>query len=167
MASAAVLEAGPVRQRRTKPAKAQLEVVAYDRASDAHQLRVGGLGWAEIAQRVGYLDGRIASMAVNAFLQKTAVEQGQDHRRQALELELARMDALQAAYWPLAMAGDLAAATFVLRVSAHRSLILGLDRAQDDLADVHRTVDVIGGTSDDYIGALMAVVEDRASDSAR
>lgn len=31
-------------------------------------------------------------MAVNAYLQKEAVEQSHDHRQQALELELARLD---------------------------------------------------------------------------
>jgi hypothetical protein len=47
-------------------------VVIPDRTYDAHQLRLAGLDLPEIAQRLGYLDGRIAAMAVTAFLQKTA-----------------------------------------------------------------------------------------------
>lgn len=80
-----------------------VDVIARDRAYEAHKLRVAGADWAEVAARTGYADGRVASLAVTAFLQKTAVEQGPDHRRDVLRQELDRLDALQFAYWPAAV----------------------------------------------------------------
>jgi hypothetical protein len=65
-----------------------------------------------------------AAMAVTAFLQKTAAEQSHDHRRHALHLELARLDQLQATYYPAALAGDLAAAAFVLKIMLRRWAII-------------------------------------------
>ncbi len=48
--------------------------------------------------------------AVFAWLQKVAIEQAPDHRRAALQLELDRLDRLQAAFWAMALAGDYHAA---------------------------------------------------------
>ncbi len=115
------------------------------------------MDWPEIAQRVGYLDGRIAALAVTAWLQKVAVEQAPDHRRETLHLELRRLDALQAGFWEAAMAGDLAAATFVLKVIHRRCTILGFYRVEDDLSGNPRTI-VIGGSEADYIAGLKAAV---------
>ena len=95
MGDAAVLDAEPARRRRSRRTTPRVEVIAHDRAYDAHQLRLAGFDWPEIAQRVGYLDGRIASMSVTAFLQKIATEQSRDHRRAGAALELARLDQLQ------------------------------------------------------------------------
>src|SRR4051812_6748703 len=97
MATAAV-----ARRRRAEP-----EVRESSRAHDAHQLRLAGLDWATIAQRVGYADGGVASAAVTAYMQSLDVEAGPDARRRALDLELQRLDQLQAAYWPAALNGDL------------------------------------------------------------
>ena len=119
-------------------------------------MHLSGLGRAEIAARTGYLDGRIAAMAVNAYLQKIATEQAPDHRRQTLDLELARLDALQAAYWPAAIAGDLVAASFVLKLISRRCAILGFDRAEDDLSGTAGTL-VIGGDTEEYVAGLKAL----------
>jgi hypothetical protein len=43
-------------------------------------------------------------------------------------LEIARLDALQAAVWDNALAGDTAAVTGVLRIIEQRSKLLGLGR---------------------------------------
>ena len=42
--------------------------------------------------------------------------------------QLERLDAVQAAYWDAMIAGDVAAATIVLKVIAERIRVLGLDR---------------------------------------
>ncbi len=98
MGSAAVRTAEPVRLRPAQRTD-DIKVHAQDRAYTAHQLQLGGVDWTEIAQRTGYLDGRIASMAVTAWLQKIAVEQAPGQRRTALQLELDRLDRMQAAFW--------------------------------------------------------------------
>jgi hypothetical protein len=162
MGSAAIMDAGPARRRRSNGNGDDVEVIVHDRAYDAHQLRLTGLDWPEIAGRVGYLDGRIASMAVTAFLQKTAAEQAHDHRRQALHLELARLDQLQSAFYPAAMAGDIAAANVVLKVINRRCSVMGFDKVDDDLTGTARTI-VVGGNSEEYIASLKSLIGDSDS----
>ncbi len=166
MDNVAVLRTEPARRRRVERARPQVEVIAHDRAYEAHQLWLGGLDWTEIVTQTGYLNGRIASMAVNAYLQKAAVEQAPDRRGQGLDLELARLDALQAAYWPAAMAGDLLAAAFILKIVDRRCLILGLDRVEIETTATEHTVAIVRGTSEQYIGALQAVVAGQVMDVA-
>lgn len=84
-----------------------VDVVARGRAEQAHRLHLSGMPWEDIATEVGYASGRVAAMSVTAWLEKVAVEQGPEHRRQALQLELDRLDALQAAFWSAAMQQDL------------------------------------------------------------
>ena len=131
---------------------------AHDRAEEAHRLRLAGLAWPEVAERVGYLDGRVAATAVNAYLQKVALEQAPDQRRRALQLELGRLDQIQAAFYPAAIAGDIAAANFVLKVITRRCAILGFDKPDSDVTDPPRTI-VIAGTPAAYVAKLKAVVE--------
>jgi hypothetical protein len=165
--NAALANTEPVSRPRSRRAKTGVEVLAHDRAYDAHQLRLAGLDWSEIAQRVGYLDGRIASMAVTAFLQKVATEQSHDHRRQALELELARLDQLQSAFYPAAMAGDIAAVNVVLKIIDCRCAIMGFDKIDDEVTGTARSI-VISGTSEEYIAGLKALVgEDGSRGAAR
>jgi hypothetical protein len=140
-------------ERRRRP----VSVLAHDRAYDAHQLHLTGLDWTTIATRTGYASGRVAALGVDAYLQKIAVELAPEHRRQALQLELDRVDALQAAYWGMALAGDYHAAEVVLKVIARRCKILGFDKPDEKDAPVARTV-VVGGTSEEYIAALQALI---------
>jgi hypothetical protein len=142
-----------------------VRVVAHDRAYDAHQLRLAGADWAEVATRVGYADGRVASLAVTAYLQKIAVELAPDHRRDALQRELDRLDMLQFAYWQAALSGDDKAANIVLKVIDRRCTLFGLDRPDDVLAVAPRTI-VISGNTEEYVAGLKAMVEhrDRSAD---
>ena len=41
-----------------------VDVIARDRAYEAHQLLVAGADWTDVAARTGYADGRVASLAV-------------------------------------------------------------------------------------------------------
>jgi hypothetical protein len=136
---------------------ARLQVVAHDRAGDAHRLRLAGVDWEVIAGQVGYASGRVASLAVDAYLQRIAVEQAPEWRRQTLQLELARMDALQAAFWDDALQGDRHAAEVVLKVIARRCKVMGYDKADESLAPAARTV-VVGGTSEEYINTLQSLI---------
>jgi hypothetical protein len=74
------------------------------------------------------------------FREKVAIELTPEHRRQALQLELDRLDALQAAFWTSAIVGDRHAAKVVLNVIARGSKVLGFDKARRDdrPAPVHR-----------------------------
>jgi hypothetical protein len=150
----------PRASRRVRPS---VEVIAHDRAHDAHQLHLGGLDWSEIAARTGYADRRLARLAVNAYLQKVALERGPEHRRDALQTELDRLDVLQAAVWDRAVTGEPQAIGLALKIIARRCSVLGLDHP--DISSMSRPVSiVIGGTSDEYIAGLKAITADSHAD---
>lgn len=86
-------------------------------------LRVQGKTLQEIADAEGYADRSGPHRAIQSLLGRVEAEKVSELR----ELESARLDALQAAHWPAAVSGDVKAADFVLRVSARRSKLLGLD----------------------------------------
>ncbi|WP_375504796.1 hypothetical protein [uncultured Jatrophihabitans sp.] len=130
-----------------------VEVLARDRAEQAHCLHLSGLPWTDTARETGYASGRVAALAVTAWLERVAVEQGPEHRRQALQLELDRLDALQAAFWPAALERDRHAADVVLKVIARRSKILGFEKSDESLLPAPRTV-LVGGTTEEYVGTL-------------
>jgi hypothetical protein len=137
-----------------------VHLIARDRAYQARRLRLGGADWGGVAARTGYAEGRVAALAVTAFLQKTAVEQGPDHRREVLRQELDRLDALQFGYWPAAVNGDHNAANIVLKCIARRCTVLGFDRADDPIATPVPSL-VIGGTTEEYVNGFKAIVEGR------
>jgi len=62
--------------------------------------------------------------AVQDFLNSRIAEKVEEYR----ELELARLDALQAARWPQAVAGSVRPADLVLRVIDRRIKLLSLDQ---------------------------------------
>ena len=86
------------------------------------ELRHEGYVWREIATMV---DMSIAGVvkAYKRALTRHPVAAVEEHR----ELELDRLDNLQRTYWQPAVAGNLRAADFVLRVIDKRAKLLGLD----------------------------------------
>ncbi len=157
MGSAAVRTAEPVRLRPAQRTDDDIEVHAQDRAYTAHQLRLGGVDWTEIAERTGYLDGRIASMAVTAWLQKIAIEQAPGQRRGALQLELDRLDQIQAAFWDLTLAGDYHAAEVVLKIVGRRCTIMGFDPPGDTDLTPPRTV-LVTGSGEQHVATLQSLI---------
>ena len=97
------------------------------------------MAWAEVARSVGYVSGQVAQMAVTAYLQKAAIERTPEQRQLALQLELDRLDALQAALWDRAGNGDLRAAMVILQISDRRVRLERLDRVADERANVQDT----------------------------
>jgi hypothetical protein len=86
------------------------------------ELRHEGYVWREIATMV---DMSIAGVvkAYKRALTRHPIAAIEEHR----ELELDRLDNLQRTYWQPAVAGNLRAADFVLRVIDKRAKLLGLD----------------------------------------
>lgn len=90
----------------------------------ALELRLAGRPYREIADCLGYTSVSGAFAAVEKALHEHAAVPADD----LLYLELARLDALLAAYWPRATADhDLQAATFVVNVIHRRAKLLGLE----------------------------------------
>ena len=135
----------------------KVEVVAHDSAADAHRLHLAGQGWAEIATRTGYADAKLCAMAVRAYLQRAAVRRGEERRKEDLQLELDRLDALQAAHWERALAGDAKSTAAVLRIIDMRCKLNGFDGSADVIS-APRTI-VIDGTPEEYVAQLKAVIE--------
>lgn len=72
-------------------------------------------------------------------------------RNDLLTLEVSRLDDLQRAVWPAAMAGDTRAVETALKVISQRSKLLSLEQAQ--VENINQTV-VIDADSKTYIEAL-------------
>ena len=89
------------------------------------ELALAGHSFDEIALEVGYANRGTAWRAVQDSLNSRIAEAVTEYR----ELELARLDALQAAHWPQAIAGSVRSADLVLRVIDRRMKLLGLDQS--------------------------------------
>ncbi|MGW9410283.1 hypothetical protein [Streptomyces diastaticus] len=104
--------------------KAQRATAAKKRAQ-ATALRVAGVDWATIAERVGYASPGAACTAVSEALKANLREQ-RDNVDELRALTVARYDRLQAAFWPLAIQEkDKKAADVVLRCLAGRADVEG------------------------------------------
>ena len=103
---------------------------------------------------VGYQNRGTAWRAVHDSLNSRIAEAVTEYR----ELELARLDALQAAHWPQAVAGSVRSADLVLRVIDRRMKLLGLDRPR--MEDDRPRYLVVSAPDDDeagYIRQLQAI----------
>lgn len=132
--------------------------VDFDRAFEAHKLRMAGYPWKVVAEQVGYANDQTAIVEVRAYLQRAALEMDDQRRAEALAMELDRLDTLQAAVWPAALGGDVKAVDSALRVMSLRAKLLGFDGNQERATTVHKTL-VVAGTSEQYVQALKAISE--------
>lgn len=105
------------------------EVVTAERRKAAVELRMQGLRWHEIADRLGYADRAAAYTDVRRALEKAVADLSfplEAHR----QLELDRLDAMQNALWPKILDGDPRAVDSALRLMDRRAKLLGLDAPQ-------------------------------------
>lgn len=131
----------------------------------AHELRLSGKTWKEIAEQTGYSSPVLAAAAVATYLQRTALEQSETARREQLQLELDRLDAVQFSWWAAALTGDEKAANVVLKVMAQRARLLGLED-HDKMATTTRTV-IITGTPAEQVAQLRATVQSEIDKDGR
>ncbi len=109
------------RARPTSPSRAQPPLAAWRKAK-AVELAVEGHTYDTIAEQVGFANRGTAHRVVRKALDEQVAENVQQLR----ETELARLDALQAALWPAAMAGHLDAAQQVADIIDKQARLLGL-----------------------------------------
>jgi predicted metal-dependent HD superfamily phosphohydrolase len=83
----------------------------------AVELLAAGHNYDEIAQAVGYTNRGSAHRAVSKALAEREIEGLDD-----------RLDALHAAFWHQAMAGDIDAAKILLAISGQRRRLYGIDK---------------------------------------
>lgn len=92
------------------------------REARAVELLMAGRDYDQIAAELGYSSRSGAWRAVQRALRKRREEVAGEY----LDLELDRLDALQAALWDAAMAGDPKAVDAILKISDRRCELLGL-----------------------------------------
>lgn len=125
-------------------------ITRIERRIQALHLRRAGVSQRDIAAQLK-VSLRTIQRDLEAALADLAAEQRQG--AEALRtLEAERLDALQVAYWPKAMAGDLPAAQLVLRILERRARLFGLD-AQPDVALPANTVIILRWSNGDIIDA--------------
>lgn len=144
--------------------KAKMAQVAKRRA-DAIRLRLAGMDYDTIADRLGYSSRGAASKdiyrAFDAFRaeEEAAVETWR-------EIEAQRLDRLQAAAWPAAAKGDLKAIETVLKVIAQRTKLLGLDApVRTELSGPDGGAIPLGGGSLEELHTLMNIASNPPSNS--
>ncbi|HEX8859791.1 MAG TPA: helix-turn-helix domain-containing protein [Actinomycetes bacterium] len=105
-----------------KMAAGDVRIAARQREARALQLRQAGATYAQIGRQLGVCESR-AWRIVQRALRRVVADPLEELRR----LETLRLDALQLAIWPKAMAGNLLAVDRVLAIMARRARLLGLD----------------------------------------
>lgn len=102
--------------------------IARKREADALSLRLAGATFDDIARQLGMAS---TSAARKCYLRALNRQTPAGDREEARRLEGARLDRLGVPYWQRALNGDLEAAEFLLRLSARRCRIMGLDAPID------------------------------------
>ena len=121
---------------------------------EALQLRLEGMTYAEIAERMGK-----SVSTVHGYVADSLAEVTKEVSEQLRDVEAARLDALQHAIWERAIDGDLSAMDRVIKIVDRRARLLGLDAPQQ--VAVNNGVDVdIDGAVDKLIAVAMREVAD-------
>lgn len=112
----------PAARKPTRPTSATR--AAAEKQRRAVELRTTGMSFDRIAEELHYRD---RSSAHKAYLAGLAQLPALEDRTTMLQVETARLDALQAAVWSMAMAGESEAVRDVLAIMSRRARLLGLD----------------------------------------
>ena len=126
------------------------QVVAAAKRVQALELAAQGMPYRQIAERVGYAHKGSVSRAVWHALDECTAAGAAEFR----QVELDRLDALQAAHWDRALDGDVRCAQVVLRCIEARTRLLGLD--QPATATAEATSVIAPGCEQQYAEALRA-----------
>ena len=125
----------------------------WERATTAYQLRLGGKLPSEIAEIMGITPAEVSRLYAEKFSYDASYLTDSE-RKDILAMELARLDALQAAVWPAAMMGDPKSVAEARSTIMARAKLTGLELA--DPVVQKNLVLVMGEKESDYIAALKA-----------
>jgi hypothetical protein len=151
--------AAPQREQQSSPV--QIEVL--DKSRQAVELRLMGMTFEEIAQKLGYTDRSSAKKAVDRVLMRTLRGPAEEYRA----LVLGRLEMVIRSNWARMRAGDYNAGRMVLRALQQEANLLGLNApvkvnvdhiirkmateyglSEDERRELHRTVaDMLAETS--------------------
>lgn len=124
-------------------------------AKRAHQLRLSGKTWWEIAETLKIPEMQASGLVADRIRAAAAlVDEGA--KRQMLSMELDRLDTLQQAIWDDAVGGDTKAVETALKIIAQRAKLLGLEDAMVGRQVTNNTI-VVPGNATEYVAALRAM----------
>jgi hypothetical protein len=139
-------------------------IEATARAAEAVRLRIQGLSFDAIAERVGYKSRQAAFDAVKRALEAILREPSDELR----ELDLRRLDELLLGQWPAAQSGDPDAVDCCLRILSKRWRLLGLDQPRpQEQAAPPQTVMVVPYMSASEWEAVAAPAQARLKEAVR
>lgn len=135
-----------------------LEILDAETAYRAYLMRRDGMSLWEIAEQLEITEVQ-ARNGIKTNLEKAAELVSEGTRTQMLALEMGRLDALQNAVWPAAMAGDTRSVDSALRIINQRAKLLNLENAT--VENLNQTL-VVAGDSKTYLEALKAIANGQA-----
>lgn len=112
---------------------------------EALRLRLTGMGYAKIAEMMGYATPSGAHQAVQKALKRTVQEPADELR----QMESDRMDAMLNAMWPRVEKGDPRAVEVSMKVAERRAKLLGLDAPEQLEAKQDITVKLVNVSIED------------------
>ena len=132
------------------------------KAQMAFELRKTGASYELIADKLSYASAKSAESAIRRVLND---KYKPDDVEEVVQMELARLDALQLIAWRRAKEGDLSALDRILKIMERRAKYLGLDTAepQSQGSVTNNTAIFIGGTEEEYVAQLKEAREQAAS----
>jgi lambda repressor-like predicted transcriptional regulator len=133
----------------------EIEVHSADRI---YALKKQGKSLSEIALLEGYSNAAAVSQALAMRFDQQARTITSLEREAILQLELDRLDDLQAAHYESALYGDIRSGQFVLQVMQHRMKLLKMD--QPDAETGGQTVLIVGDAESAYVDKLKALADD-------
>lgn len=139
-----------------RPVAVPSEVVkAAERPYRAYCDRLTGMSWEDVAVEHQYPNARSAAAEVNRYMEEGKAMVMQASAGALITLELARLDRLQTAIWPDAMAGVLPAVSVSMQLVLARVKLMGLDLGSSQIEGntAPRTV-IVPLDQEGYVKAL-------------
>jgi hypothetical protein len=136
-----------------------LPVIVGEKGATAYNLKKSGRTWDEIAEIVGYANGKVAAVEVRRYITESGARMDADERERILSLELDRLDTLFSIAWDQAQTGDLKAVETALKVINTRSKLLALETLSQTTGTVTNNTVVVTGDTQDFIRSLKLVDE--------
>lgn len=129
-------------------------VTAAERVYRAYQSHIAGKSWRQIAIEEQYPSDDAVRYDVQRYLEEAQSLVIHHTARQMLQLEVARLNELQAYVWPQAQRGHVQSVGMAVNIIMNRAKLIGLDpdHMPDD-GDKSRTV-VVPSDGDGYLASL-------------
>lgn len=130
-----------------------MEGTLVDLSAQVWYLRSGGLSVPEIAQKL-QLSREEVIRRFRDYRLDLAKDVSLEEREQIVQLELARLDAMQYPQWDAAMQGDVKAVEAVLKIMQMRMKYLGLDMVNPTTDAGKQQILIVGTSKEEFIEAL-------------